>query len=70
VGFRVFVDSAYSAADKVYSSLTCAVIEFLVTFAWAAYIHVKYIDFYIFFVLLFDLDNMLKRVHAAEVATV
>ena len=70
MGFWVFVDAAYASADEVYASFPCAVIEFFVAFAWTADVHVENVDFHVFLVLLFKLNHMLERVHAAEVATV
>ena len=55
---------------KLYASFSCAVVEFLVAFAWAAYVHVENVDFHVFLVLLFKLNHMFERVHAAEVAAV
>src|SRR5512137_1905546 len=66
----VFVDAADSSLNEVYSAFACAVIEFLVAFAWTAYVHVEHVDLDVFFVLLFQLNHVLERVHTAEVAAV
>ena len=70
MGDWVFVDSANSSADKIYASLPCTVIEFLIPFAGAADVNVENVNFHVLLVLLFKLHHMFEGVHATEVATV
>ena len=65
--FRVFENSAYSSTNEVHTMLSCTAIEFFITLEVAPHVHVEDIDFYVFFVLLFELNNMLQSVHATEV---